>query len=176
MWTAPGKPQTPHLPGVPGGPRWVTDPLSLTRPHLPGQAALRSAGTRFLWAPPPSLLASFLPGVAQQARPTAPREALNVAWAAGRPEGGGGRERLGPASQPPPARHVGPGPRALTRLASQTLQQFPVPSPPDCAEPEPGQEAERCGFSSRNLYIYIYIYIFFFFKANKPGKAWDKPS
>lgn len=46
----------------------------------------------------------LLPSWCHPAGTTAPREALNAAWAAGRPEGGGGRERPGPASQPPPAR------------------------------------------------------------------------
>lgn len=46
----------------PGGPDG-SQTLSLTRPAAsPGRAALRSSGTRFLPAPPPSLLASFLPG------------------------------------------------------------------------------------------------------------------
>ena len=64
----------------------------------------------------------------------------------------------------PPSPHLpprGPGPRALTCLASQTLQQFPVPGPHDCADQSRGRRQRGADFP---LGIFIYIYIFFFFK------------
>lgn len=92
--------------GAPGerDPGWGLRP-SCCHPACSSQGGYCSTGTGLLPAPPPALLASFLPGVAGT---TAPEEALNVAQQAGRPEGGGREAWAGiPAPTWTP---VGPGP------------------------------------------------------------------
>lgn len=86
---------------------------------------------------------------------------------AGRPEGGG-REAW--ASVPAPTwTPAGPGSTTLICLASQTLQLFPVSSPLWTRRVRAGEESERYGFSSRNLYI-------FFKKQANLGKLGTSPA
>lgn len=110
--------------------------LAFSQPRVSQSSSLLSRqALRFFQAPPPTLLAFLLPGVTGR---TAPEEALNVAQAE-RPEGGG-REAWAGVPAPPPHTHTpaGPGPMTLICLASQTLQLFPVPSPPDSQSKSPG--------------------------------------
>lgn len=129
-------------PGGPGPPRPPREhppdglcvTLACSQPRVSQSSSLLSRqALRFFQAPPPTLLASFLPGVTGR---TAPEEALNVAQAE-RPEGGGREAWAGvPAPTWTP---TGSGPMTLICLASQTLPLSPVPSPPDSRSKSPGR-------------------------------------